>query len=1656
MKIRICHAFLCASLVPTFIAVAAIARGADDDEAAPRGAPGIVARYESKTAGGQARVVDRIEPVPRLFGRPGETPDPGLPAGEFHVRWTGQLLVPYRSAYVFTVSQSSLDDLRLSLDGRPIALGEPVDLLAAGASLVIEGTHRQGAPAFQLWWRSGSFADEPIEARFFSHDPRDVDALSAEAGRVADRGAELADRLGCFRCHGTSPGWGDTLGSELTPAGQLPGPRLDQLGKRVQRGWLEQWLLNPAATEPGATRMPALFADTPADRLSARIVAAFLAHDPLAADPPAGSVTEGERLYESVGCAACHAAPRAAADADRGFVSEVPSLKEVKRKWTAAGLAEFIEHPLKTRSHGRMPDFNLLPAQAIDIAAYLLSTGTAPQSAAPVEMTNQELATAWKRLRPGVPLEADGPLASVAVAEMAARQCFSCHEIDTHDRLAVERQALGSPALKWQGNSQPGSQPPVAPALIDVSAERAGHGCLAADGRDPKSPRFTLSNDDRQALAAFVGRLTANSSISTMERMRIDLAELNCLRCHANEESGGHALAALAGDDEAARFSLPPTLTAAGERVRAIRLRQWLTRGAGEDGLRPWVRARMPGFGPHGQRIAGELAARDGSSTVPAKPGPTVPTIAAPQIVSDHLQTGRFLVGTKALACVNCHTLHGKLLSGQPDPTTRAPDLTKVAGHLRPEYFQRWMMNPARIRPGTKMPQAIQPGGSVPIAALATLPAGTPLNALWTYLSEGPAAPPPADEPSVLVRPNADQPVVQRGEINAGDAVFPRGVAIGFGEGTLLFDADRLSLVAAWYGGFLRGGVGPYFGPTWAREGGDVERFAAEPHMLAFQPADGTAWQDFALPLDSDPNVGTRFEGYQVGKTSIRLRYRLLLADHPVQVAEELRLERSPEWQGFARALQATGLPAGSRLALRVAGDKPQKFDLTGQPVSGTDGPSAAPLVLCEAQGKPVVYHVAATQSGKSALDLTTWQTDSAVGLRLISAPAAAGAPVQCRIDRWTYLKPGIPAAADLAKLQTTAPALNDAFEAPIQSAQPLAHVESIETRKAAAVRERRRPAVNPKENVDEFTPVQAKFLRFAITATDQNAEPGLDELEVYGGDPAHSIGPTGKASASSVIKNYAQHQIAHLNDGKLGNDHSWISGEQGRGWVQIEFPEPVKLCKVVWARDRTGQCKDRLPTDYRIEVSDDQQEWTLVSDAGDRLLLPGQGALAANASPGYLMEAIPAPFPGCRPSDIAFGDDDSMYALAMTEGQVWRTRRPPEGQPTAVSWKRFASGLYHPIGMQIIDGRIFVAQKPEITELVDRDGDGTADQFRTVASGWGLSTGWHEYTFGLAADRQKNLWISLNTGYFWTNPGYVNPGRWRGGILKVSYEADHQEVVAKGCRVPNGIARGPNGDIFYTDNQGDWIQSCKLAAVVPGRFYGHPEYKEDALPDGTYPDGRSAVWMPYNLSRSTSGPVHDETSGKFGPFADQMFVGDAGYGANPGIMRVALEKVAGEYQGACFRFVDNQPHGCERMKFGPDNQLYVAALTTGLTRLKFVGPAPLAIRSVHIRPAGQGFVLQLTRPLAADSKLDPKEFRVKRYHYLYTGNYGSPQADETGVPVAAAELSSDRQSVTLTFPVVSYPIGMVYEINAGTLHDENNEPLMHNEAWYTVHRIPD
>lgn len=158
------------------------------------------------------------------------------------------------------------------------------------------------------------------------------------------------------------------------------------------------------------------------------------------------------------------------------------------------------------------------------------------------------------------------------------------------------------------------------------------------------------------------------------------------------------------------------------------------------------------------------------------------------------------------------------------------------------------------------------------------------------------------------------------------------------------------------------------------------------------------------------------------------------------------------------------------------------------------------------------------------------------------------------------------------------------------------------------------RSAVNAKLNTEHAQLTKARFLRFTVRQTN-SSEPCLDELEVWDGDQNVALAAHGTtATSSGNLPGYEIHQLKHINDGRHGNNFSWISNQSGKGWVQLEFPRVEKFDRITWGRDRDGRFSDRLPTDYVIEASVDGQDWHPVATSGDRLPFDPR----ADASPVY------------------------------------------------------------------------------------------------------------------------------------------------------------------------------------------------------------------------------------------------------------------------------------------------------------------------------------------------------------------------------------------------------------------------------------------------------
>lgn len=156
-------------------------------------------------------------------------------------------------------------------------------------------------------------------------------------------------------------------------------------------------------------------------------------------------------------------------------------------------------------------------------------------------------------------------------------------------------------------------------------------------------------------------------------------------------------------------------------------------------------------------------------------------------------------------------------------------------------------------------------------------------------------------------------------------------------------------------------------------------------------------------------------------------------------------------------------------------------------------------------------------------------------------------------------------------------------------------------------------PPVNARHNVEQFEATPAKFLRFTIKRSG-GSEPCLDELEAFtAGNQSKNVALAangGKATSSGNLPGYPIHQLAHVNDGKYGNNWSWISSQTDQGWVMIEFAAIHTIDRVEWSRDRSEamQFRDRVATDYTVELSVDGKTWKTVASGANRVMATAAG----------------------------------------------------------------------------------------------------------------------------------------------------------------------------------------------------------------------------------------------------------------------------------------------------------------------------------------------------------------------------------------------------------------------------------------------------------------
>jgi glucose/arabinose dehydrogenase len=422
---------------------------------------------------------------------------------------------------------------------------------------------------------------------------------------------------------------------------------------------------------------------------------------------------------------------------------------------------------------------------------------------------------------------------------------------------------------------------------------------------------------------------------------------------------------------------------------------------------------------------------------------------------------------------------------------------------------------------------------------------------------------------------------------------------------------------------------------------------------------------------------------------------------------------------------------------------------------------------------------------------------------------------------------------------------------------------------------------------------------------------------------------------------------------------------------------------------------------------------------------------------------------------------------------------------PKTKKWSLFAEGLHEPLGvLPISNSEILVMQRPELTRIKDANGDGEADLYETVTDDFGITGNYHEFAYGPVRDKEGNLFIALNSA---SSGGGIRPevrgrldtmGRgvdkamfsvvpYRGWIMKLTPDGK-LHPYASGFRSPNGIGFDLHGDLFVTDNQGDWEGTSKLYHIQEGNFYGHPAsliWKKGwnkgnpfnlPLQELDSMRTKAAVLFPQDIiANSPSQPLCDVTEGKFGPFAGQLFVGEMN---SARIVRVMLEKIDGELQGACITFIDGKGlrKGNNRLAFAPDGSLWTGQAAYGwggdhgIQRIVFTGKQPADVYSMNLTT--KGFDLTFTQPLNDSTALNPNNYKFQNYYYEYHKKYGSARMDEKAISVTDIKISDDHKKVSLTLDALQQ--GYVYQLNLGDIKTKSGDSLDNKIICYTVKNL--
>ena len=509
-----------------------------------------------------------------------------------------------------------------------------------------------------------------------------------------------------------------------------------------------------------------------------------------------------------------------------------------------------------------------------------------------------------------------------------------------------------------------------------------------------------------------------------------------------------------------------------------------------------------------------------------------------------------------------------------------------------------------------------------------------------------------------------------------------------------------------------------------------------------------------------------------------------------------------------------------------------------------------------------------------------------------------------------------------------------------------------------------------------------------------------------------------------------------------------------------------------------------------RIPPGDAQK---LTISLGEMELSPKAGIeLARLAQPfqiGPMIQGSPSLYPEVLTSEIIRGGDDGPFAvdvfkrptenpwnaqLRLTaldflpggdemvvtswDGGVWKVtgfaeaNLAGENDSQSLQWRRIASGLFQPLGIKHVDGKLYVTCRDQLVELTDLNGDGEMDRYRCFNNDHQVTEHFHEFAMGLQRDKEGNFYYAKSARHALKA---VVPHH--GTLLKISPDGAKTTILATGFRAANGVCLNPDGSFVVTDQEGHWNPKNRINWVTEGGFYGNMFGYHDVTDASDSAMEQPCCWITNAFDRSPSELLW-VTSDKWGPLAGSLLNFSYGYGK---VYVVPHEKVDGQMQGGMCEFpIEQFPTGLVRGRFHPDDgQLYVSGMFAwagsqhqpgGLYRIRYTDkPVHLPI---GLNASKQQVKVTFSGKVDIDTAADPENWSINTWDLKRTKNYGSDHYNEQRLKVTDVKVDSQGKAVTLTIPDLAPTWGMEINYSIRTAAGKKLTGKIHN----SIHKLRD